>query len=154
MNIVTGVIIGAVGLTVWGLSRLSRIGNNIVTEIKGRVFSIDITRIVLALDVLIKNPSNGRAMVQHPFIKISYRDSVIASSELVNKEIIIDPLSQTSINNIKIPVQYLSLGSLAGEMIKKLKDRKHPITLQVTVQTSAIVLGVKIPYTNTQDVTI
>jgi hypothetical protein len=79
---------------------------------------------------------------------------VIASSELVNQQINIDPLSQTNINNIKIPIQFLSLGSLAGEMIKKLKDRKYPITLQVTIQTSAVVLGAKLPYTHTQDVTL
>lgn len=154
MNFLTGAIIGIVGLAIWGLSSLTKIGNNIVTEIKGRIFSIDFTHIVLAIDVKIKNPSNGKAIVQYPFIKISYKDSVIASSELVNQQINIDPLSQTNINNIKIPIQYLSMGSLAGEMIKKLKDRKYPITLQVTIQTSAVVLGAKLPYTHTQDVTI
>ena len=154
MNIWTGLIIGTVGFAIWGLSKLAKVGNNIVTEIKARIFSIDLTHIVVAIDVNIKNPSNGRAVVKYPFIKINFKDSVIASSELVNKTIIIEPLSQTSITNIKIPIQYLSLGSLAGEMIKKIKDRKYPITLQVTVQTSAVVLGAKIPYSSTQNVTI
>lgn len=154
MNIWTGIIIGALGLGVWGLSKLAKVGYSIVTEIKGRIFSIDITKVVMAIDVKVKNPSNAKAVVQYPFIKISFKDSVIASSELVNKSITIEPMSQTDINNIKIPIQYLSLGSLAGEMIKKLKDRKYPITLQVTVQTSAVLFGSKLPYSSTQDVTI
>ncbi len=154
MNFLIAPLIAVVGLAIWRLSKVAKVGNNIVTEIKARIFSITISQIIIAIDVKIKNPSNGRASVQYPFIKISYKDKVIASSELVNQTIVIDPLSQTDINNIKIPIQFLSLGSLATEMIKKLSDKKYPITLQVTVQTSAVVLGAKIPYSDTQDITI
>jgi hypothetical protein len=153
MSIWTGVIIGTVGLAIWSLSKLSKAGNNIVTEIKGRIFSVDITQLTIAVDVKIKNPSNARVVIQYPFIKISHNDKLIASSELINKKITIEPLAQTEITNIKIPMQYLSMGSIATEFFKKLKDKKYPITLQVTVQTNIGLVGTSIPYTNTQNIT-
>jgi hypothetical protein len=154
MNILTGILIGAVGLGVWGLSRLAIAGTNIVTEIKARIFSIDLTSLVVGIDVNIKNPSQGRAVVSYPFIKISYKDNVIASSELLNKKFVIEPMSQTKINNIKLPIHYLSLGNMATEVIEKIKNKKHLITLQVTVQTDVILLGQHIPYSHTQNISI
>ncbi|MBL7911640.1 MAG: hypothetical protein JNJ41_11340 [Bacteroidia bacterium] len=154
MNILIVPLIGIVGLAIWGLSKVAKVGNNIVTEIKAKIFSVNFSSIRIDVDVKVKNPSNSRATVKHPFVKISFKDKVIGSSEVIDKTYNIEPLSQFNLLTTQIPVQLFSLGPLAAELVKKAQDKKYPITLQITIQTSAVVLGANIPYTDTQDITI
>ncbi len=153
MNLWTGIAVGAIALTVIGLSKLAKTGNNIVTEVKGRIHSLDFSQITFAIDAIIKNPTPTSVTIQYPFIKIFYKDTLIASSDLINQTVQIAPLSQTYIKNIKIPVSYLKLTGVGAELIQKLQNKKTSITLQVTVQTQVLTGINQIPYSNTQDVT-
>ena len=112
MNLWTGIAVGAIAITVYGLSKLAKTGNDIVTEVKGRIHSLDFSQITFAIDAIIKNPTPTQVTIQYPFIKIFYKDSLIASSDLINKTVQIAPLSQTYINGIKIPVSYLDRKSV------------------------------------------
>lgn len=154
MNLWTGIAVGAIALTVYGLSKLAKTGNDIVTEVKGRIHSLDFSQITFAIDTIIKNPSPTSVTIQYPFIKIFYKDALIASSELIDESVKIAPLSQTYINNIKLPVSYLKLTGVGAELIQKLQTKKTQITLQVTVQTQVLVGISRIAYSNTQDITI
>jgi hypothetical protein len=128
MNLWTGIAIGAVALTVFGLSKLAKTGNNIVTEIKGRIHSLDFSRITFAIDAIIKNPTPTTVRIQYPFIKIFYKGSLIASSDLVNQVVTIAPLSKTHINGILIPVSYLKLTGVGAELIQKLQKNESCFT--------------------------
>lgn len=154
MNLWTGIAIGAVALTVFGLSKLAKTGNNIVTEIKGRIHSLDFSRITFAIDAIIKNPTPTTVRIQYPFIKIFYKDSLIASSDLVNQVVTIAPLSQTHINGILIPVSYLKLTGVGAELIQKLQNKKTKVVLQVTIQTQVHTGISTLPFSFTQDITI
>lgn len=153
MNLWTGIAVGAIALTVFGLSKLAKTGNDIVTEVKGRIHSLDFSQITFAIDAIIKNPTPTSVTIQYPFIKIFYKDTLIASSDLINQTVQIAPLSQTYIKSIKIPVSYLKLTGVGTELIQKLQNKKTPITLQVTVQTRVLTGINQIPYSNTQDIT-
>lgn len=153
MNVWAGIILGAIALSVYGLSKLSHASGQIVTEVKARIFSVDFTSLVVAIDVLIKNPSNTDVTIKYPFVFISYEGNVIASSELKDEDVTIEKFSQKQITNIKIPLNYLYLGGLAKDILKKVKDKTHKITLQVGVTTSVRFGVTVIPYKKIQDVT-
>jgi hypothetical protein len=154
MNLWTGIAVGAIAITVYGLSKLVKTGNDIVTEVKGRIHSLDFSQITFAIDAIIKNPTPTQVTIQYPFIKIFYKDSLIASSDLINQTVKIAPLSQTYINSIKIPVSYLKLTGVGAELIQKLQNKNTKVTLQVTVQ-SRVLTGInQIAFTSTQDITI
>jgi len=154
MNIWAGIIIGAVALGVYGFSKLSHAGNNLVTEVKGRIHSIDFSNLTFALDVKIKNPSPTAINLNYPFIKIFYKEKLIASSELKTASIRIEPMAETNINNIKIPVSFLKLGGVALDFMKKLTDKSVKITLQVETSTYILLAGNKVPYSKTEDITV
>ncbi len=154
MNIWTGIILGAVALGVYGFSRLSHAGNKIVTEVKGRIHSIDFQNLTFAIDAKIKNPSQTQLSLTYPFIKISYKDKIIASSELKNISLKIEPMSEANINNIKIPVSFLRLGGVGIDFLKKVTDKSVKITLQIETSTYILVAGGKIPYSKTEDITV
>jgi hypothetical protein len=154
MNIWAGIIIGAIGLGVWGLSKLSHAAGELVTQVKARIFKLDISSITIAIDVIIKNPTNTEINIQYPFLKIIHDGAVLASSDLKSEQIAIKPFSQTTINNIQIPISFLYMASLAPEIIKKVKDKTYKINLQVSVDTRVIFANSNIPYSHTQDVSI
>lgn len=153
MNVWTGIAIGAVALAIFGLGKLAKTGASLVTEIKGRIHSLDFSQITFAIDAVIKNPTQSDLTVQYPFIKILYKEKLIASSILVNKTILINALDQTPPINIRIPVSYFNLTGVGAELIQKLQNRNTKITLQVQIST-IIHTGVsKIPFTTTQEIT-
>jgi hypothetical protein len=154
MNIWAGIIIGAVALGVYGFSKLGHAGNNLVTEVTGRIHSIDFQNVTFALDVKIKNPSPTAINLNHPFIKIFYKEKLITSSEIKNAIIKIEPSAETNISNIKIPVSFLKMGGVALDFMKKLTDKTVKITLQVETSTYILVAGNKIPYSKTEDITV
>lgn len=153
MNVWTGIAIGAVALAIFGLGKLAKTGANLVTEIKGRIHSLDFSQITFAIDALIKNPSQNGLTIQYPFIKILYKGSLIASSQLVNQVIDIAPLSQTTIKSIKIPVSYFNLTGVGAELIQKLQNKKNNMTLQVEISTIVHTGVSKLPFTTTQEIT-
>lgn len=152
MNIWTGIILGVLGLGVWGLSKLSHASGEIVTQVKARIFKIDISSLTIAIDAIIKNPTNTEINIQYPFLKLMYNGAVLASSELKNEQVSIAPFSQTTINNIKIPLSYLYMAGLAPEILKKVKDKHHKINLEIGVQTRVLFAGNNIPYSSIQKV--
>lgn len=153
MNLWAGIAVGAIAVAVYGLSKLNRAGNEIVTEVKGRIHNLDFSQITFAIDAIIKNPTSTSVNIEYPFIKIFYKEALIASSDLINQTVQIAPLSQTQINNIKIPVSYLKLIGVGAELIQKFQNKKTPIILQVSVQTHVLTGLNRIPYKSTQDIT-
>ncbi len=154
MNIWTGIILAGIAAGVYGLSKLSHASGQIVTSVKARIFSIDFTKLVIAIDVTIKNPTNTSITIKYPFLKLMYKGSAIASSDLKNKTFTITPFSQTTITNIQIPLSYLYIAGLAPDVIEKLKDKTHKIELAVVTQTNVLFAGNIIPYRSSQDISI
>lgn len=148
-----GIALGAIALTVYGLSKLARAGYNLVTEIKGRIHKVDLSGITFSIDAILKNPTQTAINIQYPFIKIFYKDKLIATSDLKNLPVRIAPLSQTMIKDIRIPVSYLKLTGLATEFVRKMQNRKLPVVINVAVQTS-INTGVNsIPFSSSETIT-
>jgi hypothetical protein len=151
MNIWIGLILGTAAIGVYTLTRLGRASNDIVTEVKGRVHSLDFSQITFSVDALIKNPSSSGITIQYPFVKIFFKESLIASSSIVNQTIQIDPFSETNIKGIKIPASYFNLTGIGAELVQKLQAKKEPIKVQVHITTLIKAAGTNIPFTSKQE---
>lgn len=154
MNVWPFILLSVVGIGAFGLTRLGRASGKIVTQVAARIFKIDIANLTIAIDAIIKNPTDTEIKIRYPFIKLMHRDRVLASSELKDEIIAIKPYSETKITNIKIPVSYLYMAGLAPEVLKKLRDRTYKIDFQIGLETGVMFAGRNIPYSSTQAVTI
>jgi len=154
MNIWAGIMLGVVALGVFGLSKLSHASGHIVTQVKARIHKIDISNLTVAIDAIIKNPTNTEINIQYPFIKLLHAGKVLASSDLKDQVVTIKPFAQTIISNIQVPISFLNMGSLAPEILKRIKDKTHKIGLQISTESQVHFAGNNIPYSSTQDVTI
>lgn len=146
---------------------LKTFSDKLESTISGRIHSIDFSNLVLALDVVLKNPTPTEVSIQQPFIKIAYKykekgsdgketEKVkqLATSTLENKQIKIKALEQSYINDIRIPVKLLDLGSLAPLILKRLTDTSAKINLVVTVQSIVATAAGSFSYDNSQDIIV
>lgn len=154
MNIWTALILVGATLGTFAITKLIHAGENLVTEVKGRIHSIDWQNITFGIDTILKNPSTTQMTIQYPFIKIEYKGKLIASSTMSNQLVTVAQLSQTELKNIKIPVAYLNLGGIAMELLNKIQNKEKKIPLDITIITQVHVTGAKLPYSKTEQIFI
>lgn len=154
MKISTGIVLAGIAFLAYGFSKLSRASARIVTFVNARIFSINFTKLVIAIDVTIKNPTNTSITIKYPFLKLMFKGSVLASSDLHDETYTITPFSQTTIPNIQIPLSYLYMAQLVPEVIAKIKDKTHKIDFGVVTQTNVVFAGNVIPFYSSQDISL
>lgn len=150
----TGIFIGAAALAALGISRLARAGANLTTELSARLHSVDLSKAVIAVNVRLKNPTGKGIQIQYPYIKLFYKEQLIASSDLKNQRLNIAPLAQTDLNDLRIPVSYLKLTGLGADLIKLFKTKTEPLTLNVEVMTMIHTGITSVPFSTTQTITL
>lgn len=132
------------------LLKINRLSNEIGSETKVSIHKISLAGIELAIRVTLKNPSGGSIRVKHPFVKIFYGGSVLASSQIKDINIEIAKFSQTEIDPIIIKLGFLSLATTVPALMKEYRESgKLNLTL-VTVTT----VNDNFPYTKTDNITL
>jgi hypothetical protein len=109
--------------------------------------------LTIKIDVLLKNPTKGSFSIKFPFVKLLYKDTVIGSSEAINKEIKIPAYGQAMIDKILVQIPMTNVFSIAFTLIKALISGGNET---ITIRTlTTINLGIiKLPYENKQEVTV
>ena len=120
---------------------------------KATIYQLSWDGLTIRLDVLLKNPTKGSFSIKFPFVKLLYKDTVIVSSEAIDKEIKIPAYGQAMIDKILVQIPMTNVFSIALTLAKALiGGGSETITIR-TITT--INLGIiKLPYESKQDVTV
>ncbi len=143
---------GVVGLVTYG-SRLNKASNNLQTVVKTNIHSVKLDGLTLRVDVQIKNPSSVSFKIKYPFVKILFKDAVIGTSQVINKNITIPKNGEINVEAILINIPITGIFSIGGGLIKLLLQKQPAV---VTVKTiSTVDLGwKKLPYEKSDDFTL
>lgn len=148
--------IGLTGGLAAGISyllRLKRTNAELLTETTVNVHKLDLQGITLRVDAVLKNPTKTALKLKFPFVKIKYKDAVIGSSQVVNKDIDVPAFGESHIDEIMIRVPLAGVFSIASDLIDAIQG-KQTVKLEVTT-ISTIDLGWKqLPYEKTNEVTL
>ena len=147
MSLWTGIAIGS--LATLALSKIvgyAKNGEQLVVEPKFRIHKIGIDFIEFAFDTTIKNPTHSAFKIDYPFIKVMLGDTVIASSNLVNKQVSFPPMSEYSIKDLRLKVPFISLGSFASEYLSNLVQGKGKTKVSVEVSSYIYTDLANVPY--------
>ena len=109
--------------------------------------------IIIKVDVLMKNPSKGSFSIKFPFVKLSYKGTMIGSSQVVNKDIKIPAFGEAMIENILVQIPVTSVFSIVFALVKSLYN-KEPVKLTIKTMTTVDIGIAKIPYDKETEVTI
>ena len=145
----TGITAAVAGVVTY-VRRLNKMSNELVVVPTVKVHKIAIDGITLRVDARMKNPTRTKLKIKFPFVKLIYKDSVVGSSQSVDKDIEIPAFGEAQVDAMMVQIPFLGLFSIAGDLIKSLQDGS---AVKVGVKTMSLInLGwKKLPYEDYQE---
>ena len=117
------------------------------------IYQVNWDGITIRLDLLVKNPSKGNFSLKFPFMKLTYKDTLVGSSQVVNQDIKIPAYGQVKIDKILVNIPVLSIFTVSSSILKAVQNNEE-VKITATCITT-IDLGVtKLPYEESHEVTL
>lgn len=116
-----GVLIGGV-LFIPKLIKLKNASPELDVIPKAKIHKLDFTGLTIRVDVQLKNPTTAAFKMKYPYIRLSYKGSVIGTSQSVNKDIEMPGLGEANISQIMMHVPITSVLSMAGTLLKAVQN--------------------------------
>lgn len=132
------------------LLKLNRLSNELESVTKVNIHKVALDGITLRVDVILKNPSGGTISVKHPFVKMMYKGTTVASSQIKDVNITIPKFSEVNLDPIMITLGYLTLATTVPALLKEYRANGKLIVSVKTVTT----INDTLPYSKTDDITI
>ena len=152
IGIISGIGAGVVGLITY-VSRLNRAQAQLETVTIAKIHSLKLDGLTIRVDVQLKNPSRSSFNIKFPFVKIVYKDKVIGTSQVIDKNITIPAYGEANIESIMIKIPVTSMFSIGAGLIKLLVQKEEVIISVKTIST--IDLGwKKLPYEKSDYMTL
>lgn len=151
-KLLTGTLIGA-GL-IAGYSyylKMKRTEASLEVIPDAMIHSVNWNGITIRLDVLLKNPTKGSFSVKFPFVKLDFKNTLVGSSQVVNKEIEIPAYSQAKVEKIMIEIPILSIFTVSSSILKAIQN-KEQVKITATLITTIDLGLVKLPFEESHEV--
>ena len=153
-KILTTTVVGAGAIAGWTyVKNLKRAQAELEVVPKATIHQLSWDGLTMRVDVLLKNPTKGSFSIKFPFVKLLYKDSVIGSSQAINKDIKIPAYGQAIIDKIMVTIPTTSVFSVVFMMIKALYNNE---AIRLTIRTiTTIDIGIiNVPYEDKKEVTV
>jgi hypothetical protein len=153
-EVVTGTLVagGVIGLFAF-IWKLHRIQLNLEAIPTASIHKITLSGITIRLDVLLKNPTKGSFSAKFPFVKINYKNAVIGSSQVVNKDIAIPAYGQVMIEKIMIDIPLSSAFTVVSSLLKSLQS-KEPVKITATIMSTVFAGPMNLPFNKDFNLTL
>lgn len=147
-----GVVTG-VGLSVSYISRLNRFVKELQVIPRLMVHKIGLMGITIRADVRLKNPTNLSLRMNHPFVKLGFKNTTIGTSQAVSKTITIAKNGEVQLDPMFIEIPLMGIFSLGGEILRSFQNGEAT-SLLVTTMTTVDMRIKKFPYKDEQPYTL
>jgi len=117
------------------------------------IHSINWDGIVIRLDLVLKNPTKGSFSIKFPFVKLSYKNALVGSSEVKNKDIKIPAYGEAKIEKLLVNIPILSIFSVSTSILKAIQS-KEPVKITATLKTTIDLGLTKLPFEESHEVTL
>ena len=151
-KIITGALIGGGVIAGYGYYlKMRRTEAQLQVIPNAEIDKVNWDGITIRLDLLLKNPSKGSFSIKFPFIKLTYKDSLVGSSQVINKDIKIPAYGEAKIDNILVTIPILSIFSVSSSILKAIQNNEQ-LTIKATLITTIDLGFSKIPFEETHEV--
>ncbi len=152
IGIISGIGAGVVGLITY-VTRLKRANAQLESITTAKIHSLKLDGLTIRVDVELKNPSRSSFNIKFPFVKLIYKDKVIGTSQVIDKDIKIPSNGEARIEAIMIKIPVTSIFSIGAGLIKLLVQKQAAVISVKTIST--IDLGwKKLPYEKSDHMTL
>jgi hypothetical protein len=132
------------------LVKLNRLSNELESVTKVSIHKVSLSGIDLRIDVVLKNPSGGSIKVKHPFVKMIYGASTIATSQIRDVNMNIPNFSEVSLEPVMVNIGFMSLATTVPGLLKEYRNTGK---LNLTVKTITTIND-SLPYTKTDVISL
>lgn len=151
-KILTTSVIGVGAVAGWTyVKNLKKAQAELEVVPKASIHQLSWDGLTIRLDVLLKNPTKGSFSIKFPFVKLLYKETVIGSSEAIDKEIKIPAFGQAMIDKVLVQIPMTNVFSTVFTLVKTLIGGDSA-TLAIRTLTTINLGIIKLPYENKQEV--
>ncbi len=118
-----------------------------------RLYQVNLNGIIIRIDLLLKNPTKGSFSIKFPFVKLKYKDSLVGSSEVVDKDIKIPAYGQAKIDKILVSIPILSIFSVSSSILKAIQS-KEVVKITATLITTIDLGWTTLPFEESHEITL
>ncbi|MEO7982815.1 MAG: hypothetical protein ABI688_01915 [Bacteroidota bacterium] len=115
------------------------------------IYSVNWDGITIKLDLLLKNPTKGNFSIKFPFVKLTYKDTTVGSSQSVNQDIKIPAYGQAKIEKLLVNIPVLSIFSVSTSILKAIQN-KEQLKMIATLMTTIDLGLVSVPFEESHEV--
>jgi hypothetical protein len=115
------------------------------------IHSVNWDGITIRLDLLLKNPTKGNFSIKFPFVKLTYKDTTVGSSQVVNQDIKIPAYGQAKIEKLLVNIPVLSIFSVSTSILKAIQN-KEQLKMIATLMTTIDLGLVSVPFEESHEV--
>ncbi len=151
-KIIAGTLIG--GGLILGYSyylKMKRTQAELEVVPDAKLYQVNWDGITIQIDLLLKNPTKGSFSIKFPFVKLNYKNTLIGSSQVVNKDIKIPPYGEAKIEKILVNIPMVSIFSVSSSLLKAIKSNE-PLSIKATLVTTIDLGFSKIPFEESHEV--
>ncbi|MFL5763570.1 MAG: hypothetical protein ACJ77K_06465 [Bacteroidia bacterium] len=116
-----GILIGGV-LFIPKLLRLKAAAPQLDVIPSAKIHKLDFTGVTIRIDVKLKNPTSAAFKMKYPYIRLTYKDYVIGTSQSVDQDIEMPPFGEANIDAIMFNIPILSVIGMAGALLKAVQN--------------------------------
>ena len=132
------------------LVKLNRLSNELEAVTKVSIHKVSLNGIDLRIDVMLKNPSGGSIKVKHPFVKMLYGASTIATSQIRDVNMSIPKFSEVSLEPVMVNIGFMSLATTVPGLLKEYRNTGNLNLIVKTITT----INDSLPYTKTDVISL
>lgn len=152
IGIISGIGAGVVGLFAY-FSKLRNASVQMEAVTTAKIHSLKLDGLTIRVDVQLKNPSAGSFSIKFPFVKLLFKNAVVGTSQVIDKDIKIPAYGEANIEAIMVKIPMTSIFSIGAGLIKMLAQKQPAAVSVMTIST--IDLGwKKLPYEKTDNMTL
>jgi hypothetical protein len=117
------------------------------------LYQVNLNGITIRIDLLLKNPTKGSFSMKFPFVKLKYKDSLVGSSEVVDKDIKIPAYGQAKIDKMLVSIPIISIFSVSASILKAIQS-KEDVKITATLITTIDLGWTKLPFEESHEITL
>ena len=117
------------------------------------IHAVNWNGITIRLDMILKNPTKGSFAIKFPFVKLMFKNALVGSSDVVNKDIEIPAYGQTKISKLLVNIPMMSIFSVSNSILKAIQH-KEPVKIVATMMTTIDLGMAKIPFEESHEITL
>lgn len=153
-KVLTGTLIGA-GLLAGYRYYLNMKKTQAELEIipDARLHKVNWDGIIIRIDVLLKNPTKGSFAIKFPFVKLTYKETAIGSSEVVDKEIKIPAFGQAKIDTLLVTIPIMNIFTVSSSILKAIQNNEM-VKITAKMMTTINLGWTKIPFEESHEVVL